>query len=294
VIRHADESPFTVLTLGNALGSIDSAPFWIEDQPKIAGISRGAVVQVIGEVTGYRDRRQLKVSSIRVLPRATVDWELLVPGVGDPEPWWDALDKWRGDVSAPRLRAVLALFFQDEAFRNRFAAAPAGPSGAHARRGGLLKLTAEVVAAARPLARIAGCDLDLVVAGALLHGIGYTECYTDAWPVGLTERGSLSTPALAGARLLETRVHAGTPPPVGDRELLILQHIVLGADDGSPVTPLLVESEAVRLAVASSRGIVELADAARRATPLSARPEEAPLRREGSRLFWGAPPDWGR
>lgn len=293
-IRQTDDSPFTVLTLGNASGRIDSAPFWLQDQPKVAGIARGNVVQVIGEVGSYRDRRQLQVSSIRVLPNDTVDWSLLVPGVGDPEPWWDALDRWRADIAAPRLRGVVGLFYDDPEFREAFAAAPGSLFDAHARRGGLLKLTAEVVAAARPLARIGGGDLDLVVAGALLHGIGCTECYTGAWPFGLTERGALSTPAQVGAQLLEERVRTAEPPPMGERELRILQHLLACAQDTPPIPPLLLEAEALRLAVTSSRAMADLAEASRRAHPVHTTPGEAPLRRDAGRLFWGPPPDWGR
>src|SRR5690606_17615304 len=56
----------TVLTLGNHTGTIESAPFFDADQAKIAGVSRGTVAQVIGEVTTYRDKRQLAVTSLRV------------------------------------------------------------------------------------------------------------------------------------------------------------------------------------------------------------------------------------
>ncbi len=69
--RESARGGFTTLTLGNCHGQLATAPFWAEDQPRIAG-SRGAIVaQVIGEVGQYNGRRQLKVSSIRVLPRGT-------------------------------------------------------------------------------------------------------------------------------------------------------------------------------------------------------------------------------
>ena len=71
----------TVLTLGNASGSIDSAPFWGAEQQQLAGIERGHVAQIIGEVGQYRGKRQLTVTSIRVLPREGV--ELLRRGRSD-------------------------------------------------------------------------------------------------------------------------------------------------------------------------------------------------------------------
>src|SRR5574341_250077 len=60
-----DGNPYTVLVLGNSTGRISTEPFWIERQDAVAGMRRGHVVQVIGEVTRYRDRPQLKVVSVR-------------------------------------------------------------------------------------------------------------------------------------------------------------------------------------------------------------------------------------
>ena len=44
-----DGNPFTVLTVGNATGTIETEPFWLDRQPLVAGIRRGHVAQVIGE-----------------------------------------------------------------------------------------------------------------------------------------------------------------------------------------------------------------------------------------------------
>ena len=67
VRSQAQGDPFTVLTLGNATGTIATEPFWAERADEIAGLRRGHVVRVIGEVAAYRDRKQIKVVSIRHL-----------------------------------------------------------------------------------------------------------------------------------------------------------------------------------------------------------------------------------
>ena len=75
-VEHRDSARggFTTLTLGNRHGQLSTAPFWAEGQPRLAGIERGVVAHVIGEVGLYNGKRQLKVSSIRALPRGAVDW----------------------------------------------------------------------------------------------------------------------------------------------------------------------------------------------------------------------------
>ncbi|MGH7732767.1 MAG: OB-fold nucleic acid binding domain-containing protein, partial [Gemmatimonadales bacterium] len=101
---YQNDKTMTTLTLGNASGTIGSAPFWEQDQHLVAGVKAGDVVQVIGEVGAYKDRRQLQVTSLRVLPRGKVDWNVLLPSAGDVSRYWETVDKWRAEIAGPRLR----------------------------------------------------------------------------------------------------------------------------------------------------------------------------------------------
>ena len=240
--RESARGGFTTLTLGNSHGQLPSAPFWAEDQPRIAGIARGDVAQVIGEVGQYNGRRQLKVSSIRVLPRGAVDWRQLLRSVGDVAPYWDTLDRWREEIRRPRLRATLALLFDDADFRRRFEECPASTSGHHAALGGLLKHTCEVAAIGRAIAKVCRADAELVLAGALLHDIGKLEAYRWDGVFEHTERGTLlghvalgllmfGAARLPGARPAVHRPGAGHPPPLhrlAPREARVRRH---GAPD---------------------------------------------------------------
>lgn len=170
-------NPFTVLTVGNSTGAIDTAPFWLDRELLVAGVHRGHVAQVIGEVETYRDRRQLKVTSLRVVPKETVDVRALLPSVGTVERYWETLDGWRAEISKPRLRRVVDLFYEDPDFRRDYEQCPASIRGHHAQLGGLLKHTTEVAAIGRTIARTSGADPQLVLAGVLLHDIGKLESY---------------------------------------------------------------------------------------------------------------------
>ena len=55
--RESPRGGVTLLTLGNRHGRLSAAPFWAEDLPRIAGIERGAVAAVIGEVGLYQGKR---------------------------------------------------------------------------------------------------------------------------------------------------------------------------------------------------------------------------------------------
>ena len=242
----------TMLALGNHTGRIDTAPFFNADQDQVAGVARGDVVQVIGEVGAFNDRRQLKVTSIRVLPAGTVDWHDLLPSVGDVSRYWKLLDGWRAEIRGPRLRAVLDLFYEDPEFRARYEACPASTVGHHAELGGLLKHTAEVAAIGRAMARVADADQDLVLAGVLLHDIGKLEAYRWDGPFTATERGHLYGHVVLGSLMLERAVRGADPMPCTELELDLLQHLILShhgrQEFGAPVPPMTLEAEVLHFA----------------------------------------------
>lgn len=294
------DHPHTVLTLGNSTGTIQTAPFWPEDAPKVAGIGRCAVVQVIGEVAAYRDRRQLKVSSIRVLPAGSVAADRLLPSVGDVSRYWGYLDRLRGELGAPRLRAVLSLFYDDPGFRERYAQCPASTAGHHAALGGLLKHTSEVAAIALTIAKTAGADEELVLAGVLLHDIGKLEAYR--WDLAFepTERNALHGHVVLGALMLDRAVRARDPMPCTEQELAILLHLLLShhgrPEFGAPVAPATLEAEVLHYADNASAKTASMAEALQRAVNF---PEGSLLSGAGvwqldRRRVWRGRSDWGR
>jgi len=240
------DHPHTVLTLGNSTGRIETAPFWAEDQPKIAGIAKRAVVQVIGDVVTYREKRQLKVTSVRVLPAGTVEPKGLLPSIGDVERYWAYLDRLRGEIRGKRLRGVLDLFYEDPEFRKAFEECPGSISGHHAQLGGLLKHTAEVAAIAVAIGKTAGADQELVVAGVLLHDIGKLDAYRWDGVFEVTDLEELHGHVVLGALVLDRTVRSVSPPPCTDLELAILTHLILShhgtRELGAPVPPATVEA----------------------------------------------------
>jgi 3'-5' exoribonuclease len=243
--RGSGTQPFVVLTLGNASGRIQSAPFWSEDFPQLTGVARGKVVQVLGDVTTYRERRQLRVNTIQTLPQECINWSEMLPSVGTVAPYWQALDGWRSQISAPRLKGALARFYEDESFRARYEVCPASVSGHHAALGGLLRHTWEVASIARALCRTVPADPDLLLAGVLLHDIGKVEAYSWSSGFELTTRGHLYGHVVLGSLMLAER--ARIAPAICEQELDILQHLILAhhgtLEFGAPVLPMTLEAE---------------------------------------------------
>jgi 3'-5' exoribonuclease len=260
---------FTVLTLVNSSGRIETAPFFDADRAKVDGIRKRHVVQVIGEVDDYNGRRQLRVGSLRLLPEASVDLQALLPSVGDVTRYWETLDGWRREVRKPRLARVLSLFYDQDDFRRRYGGCPASVSGHHAALGGLVKHTVEVGAIARTIARVCGADPDLVLAGVLLHDIGKLEAYRWDGVFELSDAGHLLGHVALGALLLDRRLAEQPEPPCTAAERDLLHHLILShhglLEYGSPVRPMTLEAEVLHWADNASAKTGSMADALREA-----------------------------
>ena len=187
-------------------------PFWPADSQKIAGIARGDVVQVIGTIAAYRDRRQLAVDSIRVLPRGPGGLARAAALDRRRRPLVEAARR----LARPRHRAttgphpgpVLRRPGLPGAATN---GAPRAPPGITPSSVACSSTPVEVAHIGLAIARLyPQADADLVLAGILLHDIGKLESYRWDGVFEMTVPGAVDRPRGAG------RPHAGPPGAVRD------------------------------------------------------------------------------
>ena len=252
-----------VVTLSDAVGRIECAPFWAARRSQLAGIAPGAVVEVTGEVQTFRGRRQLEVD--RIAPAAGADPSAFLPSIGDPAASWARIDRWRAGIQGPRLKAVLSLFYDAADFRRRYGQCPASTMGHHAAIGGLLEHTCEVGAIGLAIADTCGADRDLVLAGALLHDSGQLEAYRWSGAFETTDAGALLGHVALGLLMLTQRVAAEPVAPCTAQELVLLQHLV-GAhhgrmEFGATTPPMTLEAEVLHYADDASARAASMAQA---------------------------------
>jgi len=297
VRTQANGDPFTILTLGNATGTIGTEPFWAERSAEVAGLRRGHVVRVVGEAATYRDRPQLRVVSLRHLPSDSVDFTTLLPSVGPVERYWNTLDGWRREILKPRLRAAVDLFYEEDVFRRQYEQCPGAVIGHHAVLGGLLKHTVEVAAIARTIAKACGADIEIVMAGVLLHDIGKLEAYAWQGAFEHTERGRLLGHVALGALMLDRRLAEASPPVCTELERDILLHLVLAhhgrLEFGSPITPMTLEAEVIHWADNASAKTESVADVLRSDANFGEGLVSQSQRMLDYRRFWRGSSDWG-
>ncbi|MDB4881590.1 MAG: metal dependent phosphohydrolase [Gemmatimonadetes bacterium] len=253
--------PFVILKLGNASGHIDVAPIWSNQREWADGADRGRVVQAIGQVGLYAKtgKRQIQLSGpLRVLPSEQVDLHAFLPRIaGDTTKLWDWIDKRRAEISAPTLRRVVDLFYADDNFRLKVELTPGSVNGHHAKLGGLLLHVFEVTSIAKATAKTMNANVDLVVAGALLHDIGKVDAYgIEGGVFAQTPCGLLLGHVVLGCLMLERKMAALGQTICSPGQLLDLQHMILShhgsLEFGSPVQPMTTEAEIVHWADESS------------------------------------------
>ena len=188
-----------------------------------------------------------------------------MPSVGDVSPFWKTLDGWRAEIRGARLAGTLALFYDDPQFRERYEECPASLSGHHAELGGLLKHTCEVATIARAISKVCHADIDLVLAGVLLHDIGKLESYSWRGAFEMTECGSLLGHVVLGCLMLDRIVGEQEEEVCTDRELQILHHMILShhgkLEFGAPVTPMTLEAEVLHYADNASAKTASMSEA---------------------------------
>jgi 3'-5' exoribonuclease len=301
--------PFVVLTLGNATGKIETAPIWADKLEWADGARTGKLVQAIGDVVWYQKngngKKQLALTRpVSILPDELFRAEEFLPSIdGDVTRLWAWIDKVRGDVESRKLRRVLDLFFGDDGFRLVFEQAPGSTAGHHAKLGGLLLHTYEVTSIARQTARTMtvgyarAVNLDLVVAGSLLHDIGKVEAY-EIGPAGFSFSpcGLLLGHVVLGCLMLERRVGALREKPCSEGQLLELQHLILahhGAlEFGSPVQPATAEAEIVHWADEASAKATDMMETLDDPELFAGNAEFSDRSRRVGRRVWRRPHRW--
>ena len=255
MVRARDEKttkngePFAILQLGNATGQI-AANIWKEELPGITAVKPGSIVQVIGTIETYQNKRQLKLTAPpRIVASSATNLDEFLPSASvTPPALWEQIDKWRGAIRSPKLRTVVDLFFADDAFRAAFERTPGAPRGHHAVLGGLLLHVVEVATIARGAVKTMHGDVDLVTAGALLHDIGKVETYAiTAAGFEFTQAGHLLQHVVLGSLMLDRRLRNLPTGTLTETQELELQHFIQShhgiPEHGAAARPLTPEAD---------------------------------------------------
>jgi 3'-5' exoribonuclease len=237
--------PYLSLILGDKSGKIDSK-MWDNVVEVLDTFDRDDFVRVKGVVQLHLNRPQLVIHKIRLLNDNEVDFADFFPASArNPDEMWVELRGIVNGVGNPYLLALLNAILDDPEVARRYRMAPAAKSIHHAFLGGLLEHVLSVCGLCKKTAsHYPFIDLDLMVAGAVLHDIG--KIYELSYDRGFnyTTEGQLLGHIMIGVRMIGDKIHGvpGFPPALRN----VLEHMVLShhgkLEYGSPKLPQFPEA----------------------------------------------------
>jgi 3'-5' exoribonuclease len=241
-LRLADRSGTLVAMLWNATERITNA------------FEAGDYVRAVGTTQLYNGTMQMIATRIEKVPLDDVDEADFVQ-VDDAQIQRCAtrLATILRGVRNFHLRNLAEVFLVDEAFMERFLAAPAGVKNHHAYRGGLVEHVVslmEVVSAVTPL--YPHLDGDLLLLGAFLHDVGKIDELTYERDLGYSDEGQLIGHIVMGVEILSRKIHDAEKLSGEDfpEELALrLKHMIVSHhgeyEYGSPKVPMTLEAIAL-------------------------------------------------
>jgi len=237
--------PYLSLVLGDRTGDLD-AKMWDNVPEVMDTFERDDFVRVRGVLQIYNNRPQFTLHKLQRVDDTAVDLADFLPASArDPREMLAELRQMAGSIGNPHLHALIQLFLNDEEISRRYAKAPAAKAIHHAYLGGLIEHVLSVCRLCRLAAsHYPGIDLDLLLAGAMLHDVGkiYELSYERSF--GYTSDGQLLGHILIGVRMVEEKL--ARLPDFPPRLRSLLEHLILShhgeLEFGSPKVPLFPEA----------------------------------------------------
>ena len=230
------KKPYLDLTLSDGIDKI-SAKKWnwnISGKPEV-----GTVVTINADVTEWAGNKQLTASSVR---RSTKGPEEFAPkGDFDIDDYKAKLNMLLLNMENAPLNNLITKIFDD--YLEQWEIAPGATNVHHAYLAGTFQHSIDTAIIAKAIAtNIDGCNVDLCVAGALLHDVGKLFVYElNGSVINYTEYGHLLEHVVGGIVILD-RYRTEENSEI----ITLLQHIIAAhhgkLEFGSPVTPKFLEA----------------------------------------------------
>lgn len=237
--------PYLSLTLSDRTGDLD-AKMWDNAAEALDTFERDSFVRVKGLLQVFQNRHQLTVHKIHPVPDSEVESSDYFPvSKRDRDEMFRELEGWIAGIANPHLKALLEAIFADPKVALAYRTAPAAKSVHHNWIGGLIEHVLSLCHLAKfTAAHYPGIDLDLLLAGVILHDLGKIHELSYTRSFSYTSQGQLLGHIVIGARMVEEKIATFADFPAPLHQLLL--HMILShhgqLEFGSPKIPLFPEA----------------------------------------------------
>ena len=237
--------PYLSLLLGDRTGEVD-AKMWDNVAEVMDTFDRDDFVKVKGLLQIFQNRPQLTIHKMARVLDSDIDFGDYFP-VSERDPM-EMFAELRGIVAGignVHLRGLLDAFLDDEPLARMYRTAPAAKHVHHAWLGGLIEHVLSICHLCRmTAAHYRYLDLDLLLAGAILHDVGKVAELTYERSFGYSSEGQLLGHIVIGLRMLHDKLPRFPEFPPKLRTLL--EHLIIShhgeLEFGSPKVPLFPEA----------------------------------------------------
>ena len=237
--------PYLSMLLADRSGELD-AKMWDNVADVMDTFDRDDFIKVKGLLQLYNNRPQFTIHKLRPVRDHEIEFGDFFPSsLRDPDEMFGELRAIVAGLTNPHIRKLLDSFFDDPEIASRYKVAPAAKTIHHAFRSGLLEHVLSLCGLARLAAsHYVTVDLNLMIAGAVLHDIG--KIYELSYERGFsyTPEGQLLGHIAIGVRMFYEKLRAMPDFPAELRNLL--EHMILShhgqLEYGSPKVPIFPEA----------------------------------------------------
>lgn len=207
---------------------------------------KNAIVTVIGEVTEYLGKKQLKIAKILRNASLTID-DFAPKGNMDVMSYASKAKELIEEIQHHDIRELLRRVFNDNS--SLWSTVPGAKGVHHAYLAGTLQHSVDTALKAKAIAELtSNVSVDLCVAGALLHDLGKLWTYKmEGVVIDVTFDGTVNDHIVLGALKLQEYEDDNNASIIK-----LLRHIILShhgkLEYGSPVTPAFMEAIIVNFA----------------------------------------------
>jgi 3'-5' exoribonuclease len=237
--------PYLSLQLADRTGEIE-AKMWDNVEEVMHTFDRDDFVKAKGLMQLYQKRTQFTIHKLRRLEDHEVDFGDYFPcSDRSSDEMFLELQGIVAGIGNSHLRSLHEAVLRDSSLVEKFKAAPAAKSIHHACRGGLLEHVLSLCVLAKLTAgHYKDVDLDLVLAGAVLHDIGKIEELSYYRSFGYSSEGQLLGHIVIGLKILADKLR--DVPDFPPRLRTLVEHLIIShhgeLEFGSPKVPSFPEA----------------------------------------------------
>ena len=237
--------PYLSLSLVDRTGEID-AKMWDNVTEVVETFGCDDFIKVRGRIQVYQNKPQFTVHKLQRIGDSEIRFADFFPASKrDPEEMFAELRGIIGEMKNSHLKELLNAILDDPEIAAHYKLAPAAKRVHHAYLGGLIEHVLSLCTLSRTVAPHYGViDLDLMLAGSVLHDIGKIHELFYHRSFGYTDEGQLLGHIVIGLRMIDEKLR-GLPdfPP---RLRTLVEHLVVShhgtLEFGSPKVPAFPEA----------------------------------------------------